>query len=95
MEGATKCTHIPYLPLSFNVFKLECLSKMIPRLKHGTKLLLNTCGVRRKLTSGAGAFKLWIPTITYNHRNPDLRALEASFKTPPPVSAPVKQTTPK
>jgi hypothetical protein len=57
MESATKCTHIPYLPLSFNVFKLECLSKMIPRLKHGTKLLLNTCGVRRKLTSGAGAFK--------------------------------------
>ncbi|MBP1904239.1 hypothetical protein J2Z32_000856 [Paenibacillus turicensis] len=33
------------------------------------------------MTSEAGAFKAGFHQYTYNHRNPDLRALEASFKT--------------
>lgn len=53
---------------------------MIPHAQQES-LCFPEFGVRRKMTSEAGAFKAGFHQNTYSHRNPDLRALSATFKT--------------
>lgn len=53
---------------------------MIPNAQQES-LCYPECGVRRNMTSEAGAFKAGFHQNTYSQRNPDLRGLAATFKT--------------